>query len=62
MLTGGKMFCKVLKKKLLLKTINNPVLSVTAYSIGVNLYISSYINLLHHESSLQFIIIIYSST
>ena len=59
--TEGKLFCKVLKKKSLLKTIDNPVLSVTVYSLGVNLHISSYINPSHHESSLQFIKIMYSS-
>ena len=37
------------------------LISVTVYSLGVNLYISIYLNPSHHESSLQFIKIMYSS-
>lgn len=60
--TGDKMFCKVLKQESLLKITNNPVFSVTVHSLGANLYILSYENLSPHESPLQFITIMYSST
>lgn len=62
MLIGDEIFCKVLQQTPVLKIINNPASSVIIYCLVANLYISSCVNPLYHESPLELITLMYSST